>query len=235
MDQPRKDDEDSVETDENLASCLQWKSSGLDHKKTALDIYETISIFASACQHGFIIKVCKMVKSGELAKYPLTITDALINLYGQDIGVGGFGLEDLETMEHVFSASNAVAHTMHYATQALNLHFQQWDDDKYQELSKFLMNNYVQAQGLIDEYTDAVASLSSSLGLAENNFECWIDEEHQFLMDLKKELSDHVLACSYIQALVDVDNAHQKWERTSDAFKHMSSSDKINYAELTDE
>jgi hypothetical protein len=71
----------------------------------------------------------------------------------------------------------------------------------------FLRNNYVQAQGLIDEYTDAVASLSSSLGLTETDFEHWIDEEHQFLMDLKEELSDHVLACSYIQALVDVDNA----------------------------
>lgn len=69
------------------------------------------------------------------------------------------------------------------------------------------MNNYVQARGLIDEYTDAVASLSSSLGLAENNFEHWVDEERQFLMDLKEEPSDRVLACSYVQALVDVDNA----------------------------
>lgn len=64
--QPREDDEDNIETDENLASCLQWKSSGPDHKKTALDIYETTGIFASACRHGFIIKVCEMVKSGEL-------------------------------------------------------------------------------------------------------------------------------------------------------------------------
>ncbi|KAG2743926.1 hypothetical protein P692DRAFT_20878574 [Suillus brevipes Sb2] len=251
MDQPREDDKDNVETDENLASCLRWKSSGPDHKKTALDIYETTGIFASACRHGFIIKVCEMVKSGELAKYPLAITDALIDLYGQDIGVGydvgctfskivqdspllgtkshdarikfcvntfhgGFGLEDLETMEHVFSASNAVARTMRYATQyhwtqALDLHFQQWDNDK---------NNYVQAQGLIDEYTDAVASLSSSLGLTETDFERWIDEERQFLMDLKEEPSDRVLACSYVQALVDVDNAHEKWD-----------SDEINYAE----
>ncbi|KAG2047749.1 hypothetical protein BDR06DRAFT_1013620 [Suillus hirtellus] len=176
------------EIDENLASCLRWKSSGPDHKKTALDIYETTGIFVSACHHGFIIKVCEMVRSGELAKYPLAIMDALLNLYGQDIGVGydvsctfseivqdspllstkahdaritfcvnafhgyahnclcqvqhhpmyldGFGLEDLKTMECVFSASNAVSCTIHYATQyhwtqALNLHFQQWDDDKY--------------------------------------------------------------------------------------------------------
>jgi hypothetical protein len=61
----------SVETqdedvDEMLASCLTWKSSAPDHKKTAADIYETTGIFASACRHGFIIKVCEMVRSGEL-------------------------------------------------------------------------------------------------------------------------------------------------------------------------
>ncbi|KAG0705258.1 hypothetical protein DFH29DRAFT_981113 [Suillus ampliporus] len=50
-----EDDEHNVETDENLASCLQWKSSGPDHKKTTLDIYKTTSIL-----------LCKMVKSGEL-------------------------------------------------------------------------------------------------------------------------------------------------------------------------
>ncbi|KAG1763804.1 hypothetical protein EV702DRAFT_982577, partial [Suillus placidus] len=209
-------------------------------------------------------------------KYLLTIVDALIDLYGQDIGVGydvgctfskivqdspllstkahdarikfcinafhgyahnclcqiqhhplylsGFGLEDLKTMERVFSASNAVSCTMRYTTQhhwtqGLNLHFQQWDDDNFffpfHQLpvlvlnfsGNCLMNNYVQAWGLIDEYTDAVASLSSSLGVAEDDLERWIDEERQFLMDLKEELSDCVLACSYIQALIDQDNA----------------------------
>ncbi|KAG1774964.1 hypothetical protein EV702DRAFT_1180545 [Suillus placidus] len=291
VDQP-PDHEPSAETDENLASCLRWKSSGPDHKKTALDIYETTGIFASACHHGFIIKVCEMVRSGELAKYLLAITDALINLYGQDIGLGydvgctfskivrdspllsakahdarikfcvnafhgyahnrlcqvqhhplylsGFGLEDLETMECVFSASNAVSRTTRYATQyhwpqALDLHFQQWDDDKYRELSNFLMNNYVQARSLIDEYTDAVASLSSSLGLTKDDFERWVDEERQFLMDLKEEPSDRVLSCSYVQALIDQENANQKWEQISNAFKHVSSAHEINYAEDTHE
>ncbi|KAG1748441.1 uncharacterized protein EDB91DRAFT_1047772 [Suillus paluster] len=52
------------DVDETLASCLTWKSSAPDHKKT--DIYETTGIFASACHYGFIIKVCEMVQSGEL-------------------------------------------------------------------------------------------------------------------------------------------------------------------------
>ncbi|KAG0705259.1 hypothetical protein DFH29DRAFT_800494, partial [Suillus ampliporus] len=201
-------------------------------------------------------------------KYLLAITDALIDLYGQDIGVGydvgctfnkivqdspllgakahnarikfcvnafhgyahnclcqvqhhplylsSFGLEDLKTMKHIFSASNGISYTMCYATQyhwtqALDLHFQQWDNDNYQESSNFFFFSFHQllAWGLIHEYTDAVASLLSSLGLAEDDFEHWVDEEHQFLMDLKEKPSDHGLSCSYVQALIDQDNAKQ--------------------------
>jgi hypothetical protein len=51
----------------------------------------------------------------------------------------GLGLEDLETMERIFSASNTVARIVRHATkfhwlQAFDLHFRQWDQDKYQEL-----------------------------------------------------------------------------------------------------
>ena len=53
----------------------------------------------------------------------------------------GYGIEDLEGMERVFSASNSVARGIRFAsryhwTQSLYLHFIQWDTDKYLELSK---------------------------------------------------------------------------------------------------
>lgn len=55
----------------------------------------------------------------------------------------GCGIEDLETMERIFSASNNVARTIRYASefhwmQALDLHFRQWDEEKYFELSTFI-------------------------------------------------------------------------------------------------
>ena len=53
----------------------------------------------------------------------------------------GLGLEDLETLERVFSSSNSMARIIRHTTrfhwsQYVDLHFQQWDADKYQELSK---------------------------------------------------------------------------------------------------
>ncbi|KAG2087520.1 uncharacterized protein F5147DRAFT_748517 [Suillus discolor] len=274
------------DVDKMLASCLAWKSSAPDHKKTAADIYETTGIFASACRHGFIIKVCEMVRSGELAKYLLAITNAMIDAYGKDIGMGydvgctfsgivrnspllsqkaeearmqfcvnsfhgyahnrlcqvqhhplylpGFGLEDLETMERVFSSSNSVSHVIRYASryhwaQFIDLHFQQWDEDKYGELSKFLLNNYMQAIGIIKKYRNEVSSLASSLNIREDDFERWIEEEKHFLMDLKDEPVEHVLACSYVQALMDLQSADQKWQKISDSFRTTSHAHTINY------
>jgi hypothetical protein len=55
----------------------------------------------------------------------------------------GLGIEDLETCERVFSGSNAVAPLIRHASyfhwlQFIDLQFDQWDQDRYQELSKFL-------------------------------------------------------------------------------------------------
>lgn len=47
--------------------CTQrWKASASEHQKRALAVYDTTGIFASACRHGFILKVTEMVRSGEL-------------------------------------------------------------------------------------------------------------------------------------------------------------------------
>ncbi|KAG1719260.1 hypothetical protein EDB19DRAFT_1648511, partial [Suillus lakei] len=53
----------------------------------------------------------------------------------------GLGIEDLETCKHVFSGSNAVALLIHHTLyfhwlQFIDLQFDQWDQDCYQELSK---------------------------------------------------------------------------------------------------
>jgi hypothetical protein len=53
------------------------------------------------------------------------------------------GIEDLETCERVFASSNAVARLVRHASyfhwmQFIDLHYDQWDQDKYHELSTHL-------------------------------------------------------------------------------------------------
>jgi hypothetical protein len=125
------------------------------------------------------------------AKYPLAIANKIIDIFGDDQGVGydigckakatishssisakarehrfkfivnafhghahnrrcqlcnhplyqkGIGLEDLETCERVFAASNIATRLLRHAShfhwlQFLELHFELWNEDKYLELS----------------------------------------------------------------------------------------------------
>lgn len=64
--------------------------------------------------------------------------------------ISGAGLEDFETMECVFSASNQLAPITHYTTAfqrqlLVEFYFKQWDEDKY--------HNYCQALEIIEQDT----------------------------------------------------------------------------------
>ncbi|KAJ7914222.1 hypothetical protein B0H13DRAFT_2232184 [Mycena leptocephala] len=59
-------------------------------------IFDETGIFLCLCQHGFILLMADMVRSGELAKNGLAISDALLDAFGPDLGQGydiGCGFE----------------------------------------------------------------------------------------------------------------------------------------------
>ncbi len=136
----------------------------------------------------------------------------------------GFGLEDLETLERIFSSSNNVARTIRYASQfhwkqALDLFFMQWDEEKYAELckyihhcgdililmhkeAKFLFNNYKQALQILKDFTPEVNRMKTLLGLEDDDIKKWAHEEHKFLLDLKDEPEERVLESAYVEALI---------------------------------
>ena len=62
-------------------------------------------------------------------------------------GIVGMGIEDLETLERIFSFSNQLAAVTRYASAYrrqvfIDLFFKQWDEEKYQNLGLMLYNNY---------------------------------------------------------------------------------------------
>ncbi|KAI0083766.1 hypothetical protein BDY19DRAFT_998324 [Irpex rosettiformis] len=244
-------------------SCTEnWKASAEEHHKRALDIYHQIGIFGSACRHHFIEKFCEIIRSGELAKYPLAITNHTLDVHddkdmtiGYDIGCAftsttnnsslagriharrlsfvtmfhilykrGCGIEDLETMERIFSSSNNVARTIQYASQfhwaqALDLHFRQWDEEKYHELSKFLFNNYRQALDIIKNYTPEIERMKTVLQITDADIEGWLCEERQFLTSLKNEPEERVLEVSYVEALIARDKANAILQQATMQFR----------------
>jgi len=63
----------------------------------------------------------------------------------------GFGLEDMETCERMFSAFNGLAPVTRYSSsfhrhQAIDMFAHQWDDDKYDKLCTLLLKAFVETR-----------------------------------------------------------------------------------------
>ncbi|KAG2339808.1 hypothetical protein BDR05DRAFT_891241, partial [Suillus weaverae] len=104
----------------------------------------------------------------------------------------GLGIEDLKTCECVFAGSNAVAlliwHASHFHwLQFINLQFDQWNLDHYQELSQFLYNNYKQVVHITNNLMPVIQELKQQLDLSDAVFKQWNIKELQYLEALAAE------------------------------------------------
>ncbi|KAG2341488.1 hypothetical protein BDR05DRAFT_976866 [Suillus weaverae] len=112
----------------------------------------------------------------------------------------------LETCERIFTGSNATAlliwHPSHFHyVQYLDLHFDQWDTDRYLELSHFLFNNYRQALTIITDYTKEIEAYHAVYPDEVLDFDSWIDEELQYLVTVGSEPQHDALTVEYVDAL----------------------------------
>ncbi|KAG1729622.1 uncharacterized protein EDB91DRAFT_1059885, partial [Suillus paluster] len=128
----------------------------------------------------------------------------------------GLGIEDLETCERVFAGSNAVAPLIRHASyfhwlQFIDLQFDQWDLDRYQELSQFLYNNYKQALHIINDLVPVVQELKQQLDLSDADFEQWNIEELQYLEALAAELEYDPEKIAYVEALQSLAKAEAEY------------------------
>ncbi|KAJ7689826.1 hypothetical protein B0H17DRAFT_1134761 [Mycena rosella] len=88
---PRSDDPE----EDNLCQ-ERWKNMSEEVTAKMWGIFDEMGIFFALCRHGFVLLIADMVKSGELAKYGLAISDALLDAFGPDSGLGydiGCGFE----------------------------------------------------------------------------------------------------------------------------------------------
>lgn len=118
----------------------------------------------------------------------------------------GMGLEDLETLERIFSQSNQLATVTRYMSPYrrrvfINLFFQQWDCEKYQNLASMLHNNYVQALEILENDAKALAADLSTLNLTEADLEGWWKDQGDHFKDLGTEDQGDMNAVQYVELL----------------------------------
>ncbi|KAL6298786.1 hypothetical protein BKA93DRAFT_820202 [Sparassis latifolia] len=119
------------------------------------------------------------------------------------------GLEDLETLERIFSASNLLASVTRYASAFRHqvfilLFFEQWDNEKYSNLSTMLYNNYKQVLDIIQTQSVALADAMASLGVCDEDLKLFELEEQQYFATLGQEPEWDVYAMAYVEALQEL-------------------------------
>lgn len=123
--------------------------------------------------------------------------------------IRGLGIEDLETLERIFSASNAVAAVTRYSTAYrrrvfIDMFFRQWDEDKYLNIGTMLYNNYCQALNIVEAESVALAHTLRSLDISEEDLEKWESEEAAYFKTLGQEPEWDVHAVAYVELLQEL-------------------------------
>lgn len=123
--------------------------------------------------------------------------------------IDGVGIEDLETMEQIFSSSNQVAGVTRYASAYhrrifIDMFFQQWDDDKYRNLASMLLNNYRQALSIIKDEGTTIEETMQELGITSTDLETWHREQVSFFETIGEESPWDIHAMAYTELLQEL-------------------------------
>ncbi|KAH7905207.1 hypothetical protein BJ138DRAFT_1018025 [Hygrophoropsis aurantiaca] len=79
------------DSDKDNPCAGRWKNMKEDQTKKMWGVFDESGVFVAVCRHGFCLLIADMVKSGELAKYPLAIVSKLIEVFGDGLG-GGYDI-----------------------------------------------------------------------------------------------------------------------------------------------
>ncbi|KAG1873164.1 hypothetical protein F4604DRAFT_1880999 [Suillus subluteus] len=137
-------------------------------------------------------------------------------------GIVGAGIEDFGTIEHFFSASNAIAPIIQYAS---SYHRHQWDEDEYLNLGTMIYNNYKQALNIVLTESIALAEAKHSLNIQEEDLKTWRQEEIEYFAHLGKEMEWDVHAMVYVELLLKLRDAESQAQSASACFLSMTPMD----------
>ncbi|KAI0749115.1 hypothetical protein C8Q74DRAFT_1222752 [Fomes fomentarius] len=128
--------------------------------------------------------------------------------------ISGMGLEDLETMERIFSSSNQLAPVTCYASPhhrhaLITLFFDHWDQERYTSISEMLYINYRQALEIISKKTLALQEALEVLEILAESLEVYEREERDYFVNLKDEDPADLREIVYVKALQKYWDAQQ--------------------------
>ncbi|KAK7677033.1 hypothetical protein QCA50_019998 [Cerrena zonata] len=135
----------------------------------------------------------------------------------------GVRLKDFETMEHIFSLSNALACIIRYTSfyhchLFIDIYFHQWDDDKYANLGTFILHNYQQALKILEEDTVAFEEAKLNLKISNDDLDTWEHEQAKYFTNIRQEPEEDCFKEGYVELLQSLDKAANNKAKANSAF-----------------
>ncbi|KAI0083236.1 hypothetical protein BDY19DRAFT_987949 [Irpex rosettiformis] len=148
--------------------------------------------------------------------------------------IEGAGLEDLETMERLFSMTNALASVTRYASPYrrrlfIEAYLWQLDEDKHLSLGTFLLNNYKQALHIVDQQANDYKQAMTSLGITTADLDQWEVEQSNFFSRLGEEEPYNVHAIAYVERLQELRDLDSRRQRANTNFLSYIPGEGVNY------
>ncbi|KAG2758113.1 hypothetical protein P692DRAFT_20669010, partial [Suillus brevipes Sb2] len=206
-------------------SCTENWTAARSVEEAKISVFQQTGIFIMACRHGLVECIYGLAAVNRLldscgslqglghdigCTSRKTIAGSSIGAKAEELNLivalanhplylDGFGIEDLETCEHIFSSSNSAAILIRHASyfhwaQYIDLHFDQWDQDKYMELSQFCFK----CNGTRTSFSD-------------EDFVRWKAEESEFLANLALEPPSDAFAVAYVEELEKLRSVEAKY------------------------
>lgn len=139
--------------------------------------------------------------------------DMLCQLLNHPNVIKGMGIEDLETLEHIFSSFNGLAGiTRHMSSYhqhvAIDMSFAQWDADKYENIATMLYDNYCQAIDIVTEHQIQLEEHLKCMGLKDDstpfthhNLDAFIKDQRETFQTLDQGPVPDVQRSRYVTLL----------------------------------
>ncbi|KAF8146060.1 hypothetical protein K438DRAFT_1910759 [Mycena galopus ATCC 62051] len=118
-----QDFQDILDPEEASVCEERWKNLSEELTSKMWGIFDETGIFLALCWHSFVLLVADMVRSGELAKYPLAIENVMMDAFGKDIGLGyDIGCGHAKTLKNSPLGPKAKEHNFRLLVRAFHGH-----------------------------------------------------------------------------------------------------------------